>query len=231
MVLWERGVRTGRLSPSQFVAATSTNQAKIFNIYPRKGRIQAGSDADLVVWGINPKVIKAENHQSQLDFNIFEGMQVQFSPLYVVSNGRVVVDPDGMHVAQGFGRYIPMPPSPSYLYKLIDRREKIAPIRIDRSAEALAAAAAAAKPQKLSLGETTPQQTGTQSVAPAVEPTAKPTVAPSEVTASPTSIAIRSTKSGVRNMQESTFRLTGEQVNQRPSIICTIISLICYFYQ
>ena len=76
-VLWTEGVETGRLTPSEFVAATSTNIAKILNIYPKKGALVEGADADIVVW--DPKIsktISASNHHSILDYNVFEGFEV-----------------------------------------------------------------------------------------------------------------------------------------------------------
>lgn len=77
-IVWHKGVATGKLTPSDFVRVTSSNAARVFNVYPRKGRIEEGSDADVVVW--NPKAtrtISATTHHHAVDFNIFEGMQVQ----------------------------------------------------------------------------------------------------------------------------------------------------------
>src|SRR5215475_1620242 len=77
-VLWIHGVGTGRLTMNEFVRITSTNAAQIFNIYPRKGSISVGADADLVVW--NPKAtrtISAKTHHQKVDYNIFEGLTVQ----------------------------------------------------------------------------------------------------------------------------------------------------------
>ncbi|XP_018324153.1 dihydropyrimidinase-like [Agrilus planipennis] len=117
-VVWEKGVHTGILSPTDFVAVTSTNAAKIFNIYPRKGCIAVGSDADLVVW--NPtktRVISAKTHQHAVDFNIFEGMECHGVPEYVIVNGRVCVDQGQLNIIKGSGRYLECPVFCPYVYK------------------------------------------------------------------------------------------------------------------
>jgi len=70
-MLWTHGVNTGRLTPQEFVAVTSTNTAKIFNIHPRKGCIQVGADADLVIWDPEAtKTISSKTHHQNIDFNI-----------------------------------------------------------------------------------------------------------------------------------------------------------------
>ncbi|XP_025837417.1 dihydropyrimidinase-related protein 2 [Agrilus planipennis] len=116
-VVWEKGVFTGCISPSEFVAITSTNAARIFNLYPRKGCIAVGSDADLVIWNPNKtRVISAKTHHHAVDFNIFEGMECHGVPEYVLVSGRVCVDEGQLKVVQGFGRYIERPVFPPYVF-------------------------------------------------------------------------------------------------------------------
>ena len=89
-VLWTEGVNTGRLTPNEFVAATSTNIAKILNIYPQKGAVLEGADADLVVWDPEKtKVISAASQQSAIDYNVFEGKEVKGLPRYTLTRGQV----------------------------------------------------------------------------------------------------------------------------------------------
>lgn len=72
-VVWEKGVQSSIINPQRFVEITSTNAAKMFNVYPRKGCIAVGSDADVVVWNPNKtRVISAKTHHQAVDFNIFE---------------------------------------------------------------------------------------------------------------------------------------------------------------
>jgi dihydropyrimidinase len=113
-VLWTHGVNTGKLTPEEFVAVTSTNTAKIFNIYPRKGAILAGADADLVVW--DPKgtrTISAKTHHQNVDFSIFEGMKVTGVPSHTVANGKLVYAKGEVRAVKGAGRYIKRPAFPS----------------------------------------------------------------------------------------------------------------------
>src|SRR6187402_1311878 len=72
-VLWHYGVGSGRLTPSEFVRVTSSNAAQIFNLYPRKGAMRVGSDADVVVWDPNgSRTISAKTHHQNVDYNVFE---------------------------------------------------------------------------------------------------------------------------------------------------------------
>jgi dihydropyrimidinase len=109
-VLWTHGVRTGRLSRQDFVKVTSANCAQIFNLYPRKGAIAPGSDADLVIWDPNAsKTISARTHLQNIDFNIYEGMEVVGGPAYTLSRGRVLWADGQLHTERGTGRYVNRP--------------------------------------------------------------------------------------------------------------------------
>ncbi len=110
-VLWTHGVNTGRLTMNEFVAMTSTNCARIHNIYPRKGAIEVGADADLVVWDpAASKTISADSHHMNLDVNVFEGMQVTGLPAVTISQGKVVWRNGQLDAERGAGRNIPRPP-------------------------------------------------------------------------------------------------------------------------
>jgi len=109
-VLWHAGVASGRLTAQEFVRITSTNAAQIFNIYPRKGTIAVGSDADIVVW--DPKGtrrISAKTHHQNVDFNVFEGMDVQGLAHATLSRGKVVWRDGDLRTVRGAGRYVERP--------------------------------------------------------------------------------------------------------------------------
>lgn len=227
MVIWEKGVRTGKMDPTRFVAVTSANAAKIFNIYPRKGKIAVGSDADIVVWGKKPRVIKAETHHSRCDFNIFEGLQVEFSPIVVISQGVVAVNEDGsLHVSQGKGRFIECPPFPAILYERVRNRERnMGPVKVDRSErpETLRPATQANVTNgnannngadKVNPISVEPPVISTKNNDYETIPTTGPPSPALSTASSGTSAAgfhLSKTRSGVRNQQDSSFKLTGEQ--------------------
>lgn len=109
-VIWDAGVNTGRLTPSEFVAITSANTAKLFNIYPQKGSVSVGADADLVVWDPEgSKTLSAKTQFSKGDFNIFEGRTVRGIPSHTVSQGKLVFVQGDLRAERGVGRYIKRP--------------------------------------------------------------------------------------------------------------------------
>ncbi|KAB7741703.1 dihydropyrimidinase [Parvibaculum sedimenti] len=121
-VLWHHGVNAGRLTPNEFVAVTSANAAKIFNIYPRKGVIAPGADADLVVWDTKKsRTISAKTHHQNVDYNIFEGMEVQGINTITIANGRVVYRDGDVRTVKGAGRNIERPAYATY-YGAMDRQ-------------------------------------------------------------------------------------------------------------
>jgi len=124
-VIWEKGVQTGVMSPERFVSVTSTTAARIFNIYPKKGVIAEGSDADIVVWDpAKTRVISKDTHHHAVDFNIFEGMEVHGVADYVITGGRLVVDEGQVKVAKGAGRFVPNPPFSPYVYDRVKAAEE-----------------------------------------------------------------------------------------------------------
>lgn len=132
-VLWTTGVRTGSLTENEFVAVTSTNIAKILNIYPRKGAILAGSDADLVIWDPNAtKVISAKHQHSAIDYNVFEGMQVTGLPRITISGGRIAFAQGKVLAEPGDGRFIERAPNPLPQQALSVWKEVVAPRKVER---------------------------------------------------------------------------------------------------
>lgn len=109
-VLWHHGVGTGRLTPNEFVRITSTATAQIFNIHPRKGTISVGSDADIVVWDpMARRTISAKIHHQKIDFNVYEGMEVQGLARHTISQGRLVWTNGDLRAQRGAGRYVNRP--------------------------------------------------------------------------------------------------------------------------
>jgi len=114
-LLWHYGVETGRLTPSEFVQVTSTNAARIFNLYPRKGAIEAGADADLVVWDANAtRTISARTHHQNVDFNVFEGRTVKGVANKTIAAGKLVWSDGELRAEQGAGRYLQRKPFAPY---------------------------------------------------------------------------------------------------------------------
>ena len=132
-VLWHHGVSTGKLTMNEFVRVTSTNAAQIFNIYPRKGSISQGADADIVVWDPEAsKTISTKTDHQNIDFNIFEGMTVKGCASHTISQGNVVYANGELDVERGAGRYIDRPAFAPYYEALNIQAEQAEPVAVKR---------------------------------------------------------------------------------------------------
>jgi dihydropyrimidinase len=106
-MLYTFGVRAGRISMNRFVELTSTNVAKFFGLYPRKGTIAPGSDADIVVWDPEKRLtISASTHHSNVDYNLFEATEVRGAPDVVLVRGQVIVKNDELVGKPGDGQFV-----------------------------------------------------------------------------------------------------------------------------
>jgi len=106
-VLWTTGVGSGKLTAQQFVALTSTNPAKIFGLYPRKGALLPGSDADLVIWDPQKKVRYGLAHSAQrTDYNLYEDWELTGYPEKVFLRGELIVDGERWLGRRGGGQFL-----------------------------------------------------------------------------------------------------------------------------
>jgi dihydropyrimidinase len=106
-MIHEFGVRAGRISLNRMVELLATNPAKLFGLYPRKGTIAVGSDADIVVFDPEKKVtISAATHHSKSDYNLFEGTEVTGVPEVVLLRGQVLVEDGELVASPGVGQFV-----------------------------------------------------------------------------------------------------------------------------
>jgi len=133
-MLWTTGVETGRLTPQEFVAATSTNIAKILNMYPLKGGIMRGGHADIVVW--DPTIsreIAVSTQKSIIDYNVFEGMTVTAAPRFTLSRGDVIwAHGQNSQPQPGRGKFVSRPPFASASKALSKWKALNTPRKIER---------------------------------------------------------------------------------------------------
>jgi len=105
--LWSTAVNSGRITPNQFVALNCTNPAKIFGMYPKKGTLLPGSDADIVIWDPGKEVAYGVNvAKHRTDYNLYEGWRLKGFPEKVFSRGKLIVDGDIWLGAKGDGKFI-----------------------------------------------------------------------------------------------------------------------------
>jgi dihydropyrimidinase len=110
-VLWHLGVNGGHLTPERFVALTSANAAKAFNLWPRKGSLEVGADADLIV--LDPertKTLSAATQHQNTDFSVWEGMQIKGVVTHTLARGRHVWVDGDLRAEPGSGSYVARPP-------------------------------------------------------------------------------------------------------------------------
>ncbi len=115
-VLWTEGVGRGRISMKQFVALTSTNPAKIFGLYPQKGDLLPGSDADLAVWDPDRQLTYGMAYaHHRTDYNLYEGRELKGFPEKVFLRGQLIVDGERWLGRPGMGRFLERQPSAEVL--------------------------------------------------------------------------------------------------------------------
>ena len=133
-MLWTHGVATGRITMNEFVAVTSTNIAKILNMYPRKGAVLVGADADIVVWDPKrSKTISAATQQSAIDYNVFEGKQVTGLPRFTLTGGVVAIEESTIKTREGQGKFISREPFAAVSKALSTWKEITAPRKVQRT--------------------------------------------------------------------------------------------------
>jgi dihydropyrimidinase len=104
---YDGGVVQNRITLNRWVALTSTTPAKLMGMFPKKGTIAVGSDADIVVW--DPRAthtISAKTHHMRVDYNPYEGRKVKGKPVVVMSRGEVIVEKDEFLGRKGRGRFV-----------------------------------------------------------------------------------------------------------------------------
>ena len=106
-LVYSAGVAKGRFSVNRFVELVSTTPAKIFGLYPRKGTVAVGSDAELVIFDPNREhTISAQTHHMRVDYSMFEGIKVKGMPDTVLSRGHLLVEGEQFHGKAGQGSFL-----------------------------------------------------------------------------------------------------------------------------
>ncbi|GAV75482.1 hypothetical protein CFOL_v3_18961 [Cephalotus follicularis] len=122
-LVWDTMVESGQISATDYVCA------RIFNIYPKKGAILAGSNADIIILNPNSSFeISSSSHHSRIDTNIYEGWRGKGKVEVTIAGGRVVWENDELKVVPGSGKYIEMPHF-SYLFNGIEKARHLSSLR------------------------------------------------------------------------------------------------------
>ena len=106
-LVWDGGVRAGRIDAHRFVELVSTNPAKMFGLWPKKGTVAVGTDGDLVLWDPEKEAtLSAKTHHMRVDYNPYEGRVVKGAPAMVLSRGEVIVDHGQWKGKPGRGQFV-----------------------------------------------------------------------------------------------------------------------------
>ena len=106
-LLFSEGVNKGRINLNKYVELTSTNAARIFGMYPQKGCIAPGSDADIVIFDPNKKhTLSAETHHMNVDYSGYEGWEVTGKVDQGILRVKLAIDRGEVKVEQGYGRFV-----------------------------------------------------------------------------------------------------------------------------
>lgn len=122
-LVWDTMVESGQISVTDYVRITSTESARIFNIYPRKGAILVGSDADIIILNPNSSLeISTSSHHTRSDTNVYEGRIGKGVIEVTIAGGRVVWENGQLKVTPGSGKYVEMPPF-GHLFEGIEKAD------------------------------------------------------------------------------------------------------------
>jgi len=206
-LVWSKAVEGEKMEPTRFVEVTSTAAAKMLNIFPRKGCIAEGSDADIVVWNpVNVRTVSQKDCQHGTDFNVLEGVSIHGAPEFVLSNGKIVVAEYQVNTTSGAGNFVESTAFPPSLYDRVQDKDRAArPTPVQRESMP-ASNGAPIDSVDSSFGLTTPRgYSGAK-----------------EVFNKQLGIYQRPMSAhGVRNQQDSTFSLTGSG-RPRPEAVASV---------
>ena len=106
-LLFSEGVNSGKISQNKYVEVTSTNAAKIFGMFPKKGCIAVGSDADIIIFDPNEEhILSAKTHHMNIDYSAYEGWKVKGKVKSVIMRGQVAIESNQMNVKPGYGKFV-----------------------------------------------------------------------------------------------------------------------------